>query len=138
MDRNQDPTHPEFDFGQIGNLIGTTVFASSGHRTAQVDRNNFAPRLGFAFQLASNTVVRGGVGVFYGMNVATNFQYAGPSFSKSAPLYFTTDNFDTQYATLANPFPAGPGAPARKNLREAGELGIRQQQRSGHRRCPQC
>jgi hypothetical protein len=112
VNRNQDtdPTH-NFDFGQIGNLIGTTVFAASGHRTARVDRNNFAPRLGFAFQLASNTVVRGGAGIFYGMNVATNFQYAGPSFSKSAPFYFTKDNFDTQYATLANPFPAGLAPP---------------------------
>ena len=45
------------------------------------------------------------------MNVATNYQYAGPSFSKSAPLYFTTDNFATQYATLANPFPAGLAPP---------------------------
>ena len=108
VDRSADPT---FDFGQIGNVIGTTMFANSGHRNGRVDRNNFAPRLGFAYQLASNTVLRGGAGVFYGMNVATNFQYAGPSFSKSAPLYFTKDNFATQYATLENPFPAGLAQP---------------------------
>jgi len=99
------------EFGQIGNVIGTTIFATSGHRNASVDRNNFAPRVGFAFQLASNTVLRGGAGVFYGMNVATNFQYAGPAFSKYAPLYFTKDNFVTQYATLSNPFPAGLAPP---------------------------
>ena len=108
VNRSADPT---FDFGQIGDVIGTTVFASSGNRNARVDRNNFAPRIGFAYQLASNTVLRGGAGVFYGMNVATNYQYAGPSFSKSAPLYFTKDNFVTQYATLANPFPAGLAPP---------------------------
>jgi hypothetical protein len=109
VDRSADPT---FDFGQIGNVMGTTVFANSGHRNAQVDRNNFAPRLGFAYQLASNTVVRGGVGVFYGMSVATNFQNAGPSFSKNAPLYFTKDtNTWVQYATLENPFPAGLAPP---------------------------
>src|SRR5439155_23193275 len=106
--RSADPT---FDFGQIGQLKRTTVLADSRHRSARVDRNDFAPRLGFAYQLASNTLVRGGAGVFYGMNVATNFQYAGPSFSKSAPLYFTTDNFVTQYATLENPFPAGLAPP---------------------------
>ena len=111
VDRNQDPTNPQFNFGQIGNLIGTTVFAGSGHRNGRVDRNNFAPRFGFAYQLASNTVLRGGVGIFYGMSVATNYQYAGPSFSKNAPLHFTTDNFATQYATLANPFPAGLAPP---------------------------
>jgi len=108
VDRSADPT---FDFGQVGNLTGTTEFATSGHRHAPVDRNNFAPRFGFAYQLASNTVVRGGVGVFFGMNVATNYQYAGPSFSKAAPLYFTKDNFATQYATLENPFPAGLAPP---------------------------
>ncbi len=99
------------DFGQIGNVVGTTIFATSGHRHARVDRNNFAPRLGFAYQLASNTVVRGGAGIFYGMNVATNFQYAGPSFSKFASMHFTNDNFVTQYATLSNPFPAGLAPP---------------------------
>ena len=107
VDRSAD--FPEF--GQIGNVVGTTIFATSGHRNASVDRNNFAPRVGFAFQLASNTVLRGGAGVFYGMNVATNFQYAGPAFSKYAPLYFTKDNFVTQYATLSNPFPAGLAPP---------------------------
>ena len=107
VDRSAD--FPEF--GQIGNVVGTTIFATSGHRNASVDRNNFAPRVGFAFQLASNTVLRGGAGVFYGMNVATNFQYAGPAFSKFAPLYFTKDNFVTQYATLSNPFPAGLSPP---------------------------
>jgi len=43
---------------QIGNLIGTTDFATSSHRNSPVDRNNFAPRLGFAYQLGSNTVLR--------------------------------------------------------------------------------
>lgn len=98
-------------FGEIGNLLGTTVFPTSGNRNARVDRNNFAPRLGFAYQLAANTVLRGGAGVFYGMNVATNYQYAGPSFSKTTDMYFTKDNFQTQYATLANPFPAGLAPP---------------------------
>jgi hypothetical protein len=111
VDRNLDPEHPELSFGQIGNVIGTTVFAGSGHRNGRVDRNNFSPRIGFAYQLASNTVVRGGAGIFYGMSVATNYQYAGPSFSKFATLHFTTDNYETQYATLANPFPAGLAPP---------------------------
>jgi hypothetical protein len=107
VDRNQDPANPELNFGQIGNIIGTTVFAASGHRNARIDRNNFAPRLGFAYQLASNTVIRGGAGIFYGASVATNFQYAGPSFSKFDPIRFSTDGYATQYATLSNPFPAG-------------------------------
>ena len=105
------PIAPEPGFPVIGNILGTTVFPTSSKRNAGVDRNNFAPRLGFAYQLARNTVVRGGAGVFYGMNVATNFQYAGPAFQKSANIYFTKDNYQTQYATLENPFPAGLSGP---------------------------
>ena len=108
-------------FGQIGDIKGTSVFPSSSHRNSPIDRNNFAPRLGFAYQLASNTVLRGGAGMFYGMNVATNFQYAGPAFAKTANILFTKDNFDTQYAclgpsptiqpTCTSPFPAGLAPP---------------------------
>ncbi len=120
LSRNQDPNNPELDFGQIGNLAGTTVFAGSGRRNSPVDRNNFAPRLGFAYQLSSNTVVRGGAGLFYGMNVATNFQYAGPSFAKTATMYFTKDDYATQFACLGpsplqpncdSPFPGGLAGP---------------------------
>jgi Carboxypeptidase regulatory-like domain/TonB dependent receptor len=94
-----------------GPLPGTTVFPTSGNRHVPVDRNNWAPRLGFAYQLNTNTVVRGGAGVYYGMNVATNFQYPGTAFRKDGQVYFTQDNFQTQYATLENPFPAGLPAP---------------------------
>jgi hypothetical protein len=94
------PISPYPGFPEIGNVIGTTVFPTSSHRHANVDRNNFAPRLGFAYQLARNTVLRGGAGVFYGMNVATNFQYAGPAFQKSANIYFTKDNYQSQFACL--------------------------------------
>jgi hypothetical protein len=108
---NRDASGQFPEFGQIGNILGTTVFPTSGQRNATVDRNNFAPRLGFAYQLASNTVLRGGAGIFYGMNVATNFQYAGPAFSKTANMYFTKDNYGHQYASLSDPFPAGLAPP---------------------------
>ncbi|MFL6304867.1 MAG: TonB-dependent receptor domain-containing protein [Candidatus Sulfotelmatobacter sp.] len=107
-------------FGQIGEIRGVSVFPTSGHRNSPVDRNNWAPRVGFAYQLTSNTVVRAGAGVFYGMNVATNFQYAGPAFAKTANMYFTKDNFGTQSAclgpspiqpTCTSPFPAGLAPP---------------------------
>jgi hypothetical protein len=106
MPVDKDP-NGTFNFGQIGNVFGTTIFANNDRRTGEVDRNNFAPRLGFAYQLATNTVVRGGAGIFYGMSVATNFQYAGPSFSRTANMFFTKNNYQTQFATLADPFPAG-------------------------------
>jgi hypothetical protein len=110
VNRNLDPSNPQLDFGQIGEIRGTSLFPNSGRRNSPVDRNNFAPRLGFAYQLTSNTVLRGGAGVFYGMNVATNFQYAGPAFAKTANMFFTKDNFDHQFACLG-PSPTQPNCP---------------------------
>jgi hypothetical protein len=45
------------------------------------------------------------------MNVATNFQYTGTAFRKDGNIYFTKDNFQSQYATFENPFPAGLPSP---------------------------
>ena len=56
-------------------------------------------------------MLRGGAGIFYGMNVATNYQYAGPAFQKSANIYFSKDNFQTPFASLSDPFPAGLAPP---------------------------
>ncbi len=94
-----------------GPLLGTTIFPSGGKRTVPVDRNNFGPRVGFAYQIDDKTVVRGGAGVYYGLNVATNFQYTGTAFRETATAFFTNDNFATRDATLANPFPGGLTGP---------------------------
>ena len=95
----------------LGEIMGTTIFASSSRRSVPVDRNNWAPRLGFAYQLTPNTVLRGGAGLFYGMNVATNFQYAGTAFRKSSQIKFTTDNYQTQNAHFDDVFPGGFSGP---------------------------
>ncbi len=94
-----------------GPLKGTTIFASPNDRHVPIDRNNWGPRLGFAYQLTKDTVVRGGAGIYYGMNVATNFQYTGSAFRKDGVVYFTQDNFQTRFATFENPFPNGLPAP---------------------------
>ena len=96
---------------RTGNLAGITNFPKSGNRNAPVDRNNVAPRAGFAYALNPNTVVRGGAGIYYGLNVATNFQFTGTAFGNSHPILFTKDNFQTQSATLENPFPDGYAPP---------------------------
>ena len=94
-----------------GPLLGTTIFPTSGNRSIPTDRNNFAPRLGIAYAPNTKTVIRAGAGIYYGMNIATNFQYAGPAFSKSEPIRFSLDGYQTQYATLQNPFPTGLAGP---------------------------
>ena len=79
------------DVPGLGRLRGTSQLASPDKRTANVDRNNFGPRLGFAYRLDQNTVVRGGAGVYYGYNVATNFQYVGTPWYKNVLVYFSKD-----------------------------------------------
>ena len=88
-------------------LLGTTIFPTSSHRNIPTYRNDFGPRLGFAYQLDLKTVVRGGVGIYFGMSPATNYQLTGTAFRKTATMFFTKDNFQTQLATLENPFPDG-------------------------------
>ena len=95
----------------LGELNGITLYPKSGRRTLPIDRNNFAPRVGFAYSWDSKTVIRAGAGVYYGADMQTNFQYTGPAYFKNAVSYFTKDNYLTQYATLENPFPNGIPAP---------------------------
>ncbi|HWO29708.1 MAG TPA: carboxypeptidase regulatory-like domain-containing protein, partial [Candidatus Acidoferrum sp.] len=95
-------------------LMGTTVFPTSSHRSVPVYRKDLGPRLGFAYQIGSKTVVRGGAGVYFGMSPATNFQYPGTAFRKSATMFFTNDDFVTQSASLENPFPGGLTGPQNK------------------------
>jgi Carboxypeptidase regulatory-like domain/TonB dependent receptor len=90
-------------------LKGTTIFPGQDGfgRHLPIDWRNVAPRLGFAYAFNPKTVFRGGAGIYYGLNPATNFQYTGTAFSSSGNIFFTQDGFNTQYATLQNPFPNG-------------------------------
>ncbi len=88
-------------------VLGTTQFPTSSMRTIPTYWKDLGPRVGFSWQLDSQTVVRGGAGIYFGMSPATNFQYPGSAFRKTANIFFTNNNFDSQSATLTNPFPAG-------------------------------
>lgn len=71
------------------------------------DRNNFAPRLGLAYSVNANTVVRVGYGVFYdaGMFVVNSSQYFNPPYF-SIRVWFPTA---TAFPSLNNPFPSNGG-----------------------------
>jgi hypothetical protein len=78
------------------------------------DLNNFQPRLGFAYQANTKTVLRGGFAIYA---VPSLFDLTGvyqPGFSQGTSIVPTLDNGLTIRATLANPFPDGvadaPGA----------------------------
>src|SRR5450631_1526682 len=104
-------------------LLGTTIFPTSGHRTISAYRKDVGPRVGFAYQLDSKTVVRGGAGMYFGMSPATNFQLTGTAFRKTATMFFTNDNFATQSATLENPFPGGFTGPQGKQYGQLANWG---------------
>jgi hypothetical protein len=104
-------------------LIGTTEFPTSSMRHVPVYRNDVGPRFGFAYSPDSKMVVRGGAGIYFGMSPATNFQYPGTAFSKTAPILFTDNNFSSQYATLENPFPSGFTGPQDKQYGQFADWG---------------
>jgi hypothetical protein len=88
-------------------IFGTNILATPGNRSPGTQYDHFAPRLGFAYELTPNTVLRGGGGIYYGMNYATNWQYGGENWQGGANINFSLDGNITQYATIQNPFPAG-------------------------------
>jgi carboxypeptidase family protein len=63
------PVEKENQFANFDPATGTMVFAKDGsifeRALIHPDRNNFAPRLGFAYTPWTRTVVRGGYGIFY-------------------------------------------------------------------------
>jgi hypothetical protein len=94
-----------------GELFGTSIFASSKMRHSNGDYNNVGPRLGFAYALNNETVIRGGAGVYYGLNFATNWQYGGADWNDDVPFNATLDSGFTQHASMTNPFPDGISFP---------------------------
>jgi len=63
------PRERDNQFANFDPATGTMIFATDGDTFERAlihpDRNNFAPRIGFAYQPASRWVARGGYGVFY-------------------------------------------------------------------------
>jgi len=83
-----------------------------GKGLSQVQKTNFAPRAGFAFQITPKFVVRGGAGLFY--NAFENAGY-GPNIGENYPFSY---NFDYKGTTDAaafgsgtNPYAACPTSP---------------------------
>ena len=62
--RCHDPVSPSFT--ELTQTDGINVECSSNTALVQVPHNNFAPRLGFAYQAVPKLVLRGGYGMFYG------------------------------------------------------------------------
>ena len=112
-------------------LNGTTLFAHPGMRNLPVDRNNVGPRASFAYLADDKLVIRGAAGVYYGLGVATNFQYPGTAFTSSPTAFFTKDGYLTRSATLENPFPGGIQQPQETAYGKLAEWGLSDQNNLG-------
>ena len=107
------PEVPASAFRAMGGL----TFAGVGGQPRALwggDRNNFAPRVGLAYQIAPKTVLRSGYGIFYDQTGIDRQDVNQGGFSQATNIVPTLDNGLTFRATLSNPFPDGlqipPGA----------------------------
>jgi hypothetical protein len=91
----------------IPSSFTTTIPAGVSPKTLmRLDTNNVAPRLGFAYKLRDETIVRGGAGVFYGDHPtigASSRLPANPPYQVN--VSYATDSI-TPIVTLESGFPA--------------------------------
>jgi len=95
-------------------FIPSTVPSKIPYHTA--DRNNFAPRFGFAYRMPSRFVVRGGFGMYYNPNQMNSYTLATTNPPFSTIFTFNNTPTTTNFLTLGNPIPSGGGSgPTRPN-----------------------
>src|SRR5262249_36169351 len=58
----------------------------------ETDKNNWAPRLGFAYTIGSGTVVRGGFGVYYGFQEIGPWSYPSLGYNPPFNLVYSPEN----------------------------------------------
>jgi hypothetical protein len=90
-------------------VLGGLTFAGgpNGRSLWQGERNNFMPRIGLAWQINPQTILRTGYGLFFetlGTNRSSSIQ---TGFTQSTPIQASLDNGLTFIASTANPFPRG-------------------------------
>jgi hypothetical protein len=95
-------------------LKGGLVFVGTngvGRRQYHWDRNNFAPRFGFAYQVNERTVVRGGYANIFGVSPQQAHGTVGPFGYRTQYNWLTSVDGITPQDLFANPFPQGFGTP---------------------------
>lgn len=97
--------------GMRTTLVGGLEFPNQGalsgvNNTIPVDWNNFAPRLGLAYQLNDKTIVRAGAGILYKTQIGEAVPPPRESFSLTNAMVTSLDGArPANY--LSDPFPGG-------------------------------
>ena len=118
-----DPANPTVIVpkGQTAQLTPTlasqiTLSPTASRGLISPDKNNFAPRIGMAYQLQDKTVLRAGYGIFYGGQENGPYSNPSPGFN---PPFFVTQSFNSPCsASSANPSQLDcsiPGIPSLQN-----------------------
>ena len=89
-----EPGDPNF-----GTLVEPTPGSRFGESFIQRDKNDWAPRVGFAYQLDDKTVVRGGYGIFYLGNFVLS---ATRDPSANPPFFLIADTPTNSQAATSN------------------------------------
>lgn len=106
----------------LPNLKGGLQFVDANNRHPYGwDKNNWAPRFGFAFRIDNRTVLRGGYGIFYTSTIRGAAGTGGggaQGFSRNTPwLTFYQNDGQTPWGRLSDPFPGtGPLDPTGASL----------------------
>ena len=104
---NFDPTAKTTVNGVV--LNGGTIFPGvNGVPRGVVDTiyNHYAPRFGYAYQVANKVVARGGYGIFWVPERGV-LEPAATGFSQQTNMVASLDNGLTPYNTISNPYPQG-------------------------------
>jgi hypothetical protein len=104
--QNPVSQRPASDFLVKGGLTFAGVNGQPGS-LYNTPRANLMPRFGFAYQVARNTVIRGGYGMFYGFLGQRRSDVLQTGFSRNTDFQFTNNSYLTPLTTLSNPLPPG-------------------------------
>jgi len=107
---NPSVPHPLASRVGLPDLRGGLEFVGvegRSRRQFESDRNNWSPRMGFAYQATKATVLRGGFGVFYNPSLYAAGGTVGNFGYRSDTTFFGTLDGVTPYRYLRDPFPDG-------------------------------